>query len=426
MPRVAKNTIPANVAAIQKTVTNAKGQAQREWRISGRDGLTLITQPSGTASWWFIYRLPGAKQQKLKLGAYTAVTLAEATQKAREALAQVGNGIDPGGSKRPVAGALTFEELATRFLAENPRLAASTRTNYAATLKADTFPHIGTKAATAVTTDDVVAICRVVKDRGALVHAQRVKAIIGGVYRWAIRNSLMKTNPTLGVPNQQELASSRDRVPTAAEIGMLWRTIDATPRLSRSMKLIVKLAILTGQRRGEVAGARVDELKDDTWTIAADAVKAGRIVTEGRMKNGRQQVVYLSRQAKALFDEAMTHCSDGTYLFPADTSRHDVTRVPHINGESVSRAIRREREKVGINDLTIHDMRRGITSYLDEQGVDQRLLMDMLHHTPGDVMNKHYNRADRSARLRDAWQLWADYVEDAVAENGAADVIGSG
>lgn len=416
MPRAAQNVITANAEAVRKVVTNSKGQTQREWRISGRDGLVLITQPSGAASWWFFYRFDG-KHRKIKIGGFSSVTLAEATQKARESRSQSGQGVDPGRSRRPFAGAMTFEALATRCLAENPKLAATTRRNYAFTLKADIYPAIGAKAADAVTTDDIIAVCRKVKDRGKFVHAQRVKTVLGGVFSWAFRNSLVKTNPVRGIPNQQEVASIRNRVPTPDEIGRLWHAIEATDRMSPAMKLVVKLVILTGQRRGEVAGARVDELQGDTWVIAGDVVKAGKIVTEGRMKNGRQQTVYLSTQAKALFDEAARTCRVGDYLFPADTSRHDVTRAPHLNGESVSRAVSRVCQKVRLEDLHLHDMRTAITSFLDTDGVEDRVLQDLLHHTPQDVTNRYYNRADRSDRLRDAWQRWGDYVEGAVSEN---------
>lgn len=54
--------------------------------------------------------------------------------------------------------------------------------------------------------------------------------------------------------------------------------------------------------------------------------------------------------------------------------------------------------------------------------MDARVLDDVLHHTAGDVTNRHYNHADRGERLRAAWQLWADYVEVAVTRTyGATD-----
>jgi integrase len=96
---------------------------------------------------------------------------------------------------------------------------------------------------------------------------------------------------------------------------------------------------LTGLRGGEIVGAKVSELDDGVWTIRGDVAKGGRIVVEGRMKSGRQQMVYLSRQARALFDRALRECANEEYVFPAaplPMSKEKCTSV-HIDRRSVSR-----------------------------------------------------------------------------------------
>jgi hypothetical protein len=54
---------------------------------------------------------------------------------------------------------------------------------------------------------------------------------------------------------------------------------------------------------------------DGVWTIDGDVAKGGRIVVEGRMKSGRQQIVYLSRQARALFERVLGECANQHYVF---------------------------------------------------------------------------------------------------------------
>lgn len=73
-------------------------------------------------------------------------------------------------------------------------------------------------------------------------------------------------------------------------------------------------------------------------------------------------------------------------------------------------------EKAGIADFHMHDIRAAMTTFLTEVGVDESVLRHVMHHT--DVTNKHYNRAVGADRLRNAWQLWGDYVESAVSKNG--------
>ena len=413
MPRAARNTVAAKAESIRKKISDQLDQPSCRWRVEGHDGLNLVTYPTGAASWWFIFRLKGDKQRKIKIGEVADTTLALAIQKAREHRAEVGRGDNPQHAQHK---GMTFKQLAERCLAEHPSLAASTRRNYEYCLKADVYPDIGHKIASAVTADDVAGICRKIKAKGKIVHAQRVKTTIGGIYSWGIRESLTKTNPAKGVPNQQTIKSVRNRLPADDELRQLWQAIDAAPRLSNAVALVIKLTIITGLRRKEVAGARIDEFDGDVWTIRGDIAKAGRIVDEGRMKSGREQVVYLSRQARTLFDEALAECADHEYIFPADpldTAKRS-TELPYINSDSVTRAMRRICDDAGIEHLHLHDMRTGMVSFLDEAEVQESIQSALLHHTPQDVTSVHYRRSKREDRLRAAWQLWADHVEKVV------------
>jgi integrase len=118
--------------------------------------------------------------------------------------------------------------------------------------------------------EDVAAICRAIKSKKRIVHAQRVKTTIGGIYSWGIRESLVSANPAKSVPNQQSVRSVRTRLPTDDEIKRVWQAVETAPRLSGAVRLIIKITIVTGPRRKEVAGARIDELSGDTWTIRGD------------------------------------------------------------------------------------------------------------------------------------------------------------
>lgn len=410
MPRVATNTVPAKAESIRKKLKDQTGKPATVWRVVGHDGLTLRTYPSGIGSWSFVFRLKHDKQRAITIGDTNDTTLAQAIQKAHEHRAEVGRGGNPLHARLT---GISFQKLAERCLAEHPSLAASTRRNYAYALKADVYPEIGSKPASAVTPDDVAAICRKIKAKGFIVHAQRVKTTIGGVYAWAVRESLTKTNPARGVPNQQTVKSVRDRLPTDEEIRRIWQALDTALRLSEATKLVIKLIFITGQRRKEVAGARIDELNGDTWTIRGDVAKAGRIVDEGRMKSGTEQIVYLSRQARALFDKAVRTCANDEFVFPADpndTSK-EATELPYLNSNSVTRAMRRLCDDLEIADLHLHDLRTAMVSFLDDAGVQESIQSALLHHTPQDVTSVHYRRSKREDRMRAAWQLWADHVE---------------
>jgi integrase len=420
MPRKATHKLAANVKVIEACIKRQAGQPMRSWRVEGHDGLVLVTHPSGAAVWWFIFRLKGERQRKLKIGRFEELKLAGAVDKALEYRLAKTRGQNPVHQQHR---SLTFRALAEKCLAEHPALARSTRRNYAHCLKAEVYPEIGEKPAAAVTSADIAGLCRAIKARGLIVHAQRIKTTIGGIYRWGMLESLVAENPARAVPRQQTVASVRDRLPTGDELRRLWMAVEASETLSLSIRLIIQLTILTGLRGGEVAGARVGELNDGVWTIDGDIAKRGRIVVEGRMKSGRQQVVYLSRQARALFDHALRDCADGEYVFPSAPlpMLQAPCTTPHTDRRSVTRAMARLCKAAMIEDLHLHDMRTAMTSWLDDAGVQESIQSAMLHHSPKDVTSIHYRRSNREERLRTAWQLWADHVERIVT----ASAVGS-
>lgn len=431
MGRHAKNEIVANEESVKRKIKEGAGQKPAEWRLKGQPGLVLRTYPSGVGAFYAYYRQHG-KRRKLRLGDFGPVPLRDALRRAREVHAAVDQGGDPALERASVKASMTFRELTETFMTDAGR-SETTCTLYRDVLSRDAFPLFGDKPAAAVTDDDIFAMCRRIKARGTDRVAQLTKSAVGGVYRFGIRNGYVKSSPTKDVPNQQEGKSIRKKVPTDAEIAALWHAPEMSGRTSVAIKLIIRLAILTGQRRTEVAGAKVSEVKDGVWTIPAVDKRRKAAPSDGRrMKNGQEQRVYLSAQAAALFDEALRECSDGTYFFPSQGVRgkpDQKTRKPHIHGDSVTQAVRELCAKAGVEDVRIHDMRRAVTTFLGERDdVSGRTLDMIIHHKRSDdrdedrttaVTGTHYDMSKRAGQLRHAWQAWADHVDTLVTAGAA-------
>ena len=123
------------------------------------------------------------------------------------------------------------------------------------------------------------------------------------------------------------------------------------------MRLIFQLAVLTGQRRSEIAEALRLELSlegnNPTWTIPGNDKKRGKVI-RGRTKNGREQVTPLSAQAAELFKQAVELSDDAAFVFPANTASVKTgkePRTPHISGQSASCAMRRLGERAMAKSL---------------------------------------------------------------------------
>ena len=105
----------------------------------------------------------------------------------------------------------------------------------------------------------------------------------------------MRINPVAGLGFTYQ-AKPRNRVLTDNELGKLWRAIDSEDfGATEPMRILLKLALLTGQRNSEVAGARISELTLDSanpmWRIPGERMK----------RKNREQVVPLSPLAAELF-----------------------------------------------------------------------------------------------------------------------------
>ena len=89
-----------------------------EYWDQGLPGLWLRVSDQGRKSWGITYRHNG-RQRRLTIGKFPNLTLADARDKARVLLRQVGFGQDPAEAKRQIAMGATFGEMAARYMREH-------------------------------------------------------------------------------------------------------------------------------------------------------------------------------------------------------------------------------------------------------------------------------------------------------------------
>ena len=124
----------------------------------------------------------------------------------------------------------------------------------------------------------------------------------------------------------------------------------------------------------------------------------------------------LSRQAASLIRQAVEAAGDSEFIFPGERS------PSHIASRSVSKAMERTREKLGIKDITMHDLRRTVGTYISQYGVPKDVRERILNHggmRKGSITESVYNRYEYDAEKRAALELWADALAGIIA--GRAD-----
>jgi integrase len=412
-----RNLLPLNVRTVK--AAKAKDGKPTEFRVKGSRGLVLIVQVSGKASWYCFYHVRLGSKRRLRkywLGSRDVTSLADARSEAAKIIRRVEKGTDPVAEAEARRGALAFRDLFEQRITLDKETAARTLEDYKKALQLDVFPKIGDVPAVELTSDQIADVLERI-ERRSRHSAHRARCAIGSTYRWALRRSKLRHNPVVGLGFTVRPVP-RERVLSDDELRKLWRGIDVEPVMAEPMRIIFKLAILTGLRESEVAGGRISEIlltgTSPRWTIMRTVSRAGQRI-EGRMKRKhRSHMLPLAPQVVALLRRALELNCGSEYIFPADLTRTRpgrTPRKPHINGESVSRAMARMREAIGLVDVRVHDFRRCITTWLAEHGVTREVRKHIMHHGPQDVTDAHYDFSTLEGPVRTALLAWADHVQ---------------
>jgi integrase len=212
------------------------------------------------------------------------------------------------------------------------------------------------------------------------VARNRLRSTLSSFFAWAIAEGLTELNPVTGTAKADE--RSRERVLTQAELRTLWRNLG-----EGRFEDIVRLLLLTGQRRDEIGRLKWSEVDLDRKLIA---------LAPERTKNSRSHEVPLSTQALAIIE-----------------------RQPKRTEFVFSKAMGWAKEKtaldqrVGIAPWRLHDLRRSCSTHLGELGILPHVIENVLNHVSGHKAGVAgvYNKSKMTDAVRDALQRWADHLD---------------
>jgi integrase len=332
------------------------------------------------------------------------LTADQARGAAKAALAKVALGEDPQAVKvaRRKADTHTFRALVDEHLAaKQSEVRPRTFTELQRYLTGSTyFKPLHSMPIDQVTRKDVAALLNVIKRECGLVTAIRARSHLSSFFAWAIAQGLTETNPTIGAA-QLEQPDARDRVLTDAELVAVWNAGDD------DFGRIVRLLILTGQRRTEVGGMRWPELDLDkaTWTIP-----------EERAKNGREHKVPLSALALSIIN-AVPRMVGRDCLF-GERSSGGFTLW------AFAKAALDKRLGDRVKPWVLHDLRRTFCTRLADLGVLPHVIEAAVNHQSGHKAGVAgtYNRSPYEREVRAAMALWADHVRTLV-EGGERKIV---
>jgi integrase len=360
-------------------------------------GLVFRVTPHGVKTFTLLYTPPGGGRGRLNLGHYPHLPLARARTLALEHLSLLEEGNDP---RHGGGGARTVATLAADYVRKRIHTLRTVKAVERRLLK-NVVPIIGGMPIEQVHRRDINRVLDAVLDRDATIEARRVFEDTRAMFRWAVERGDLDHSPTDGM-RPPAVSKARERVLSDTELHTLWGILPKALPRSKNVQHIIKLCLLTGQRVGEVAGMRRDELDLEAgiWTIPSS-----------RSKNKRAHTVPLSAAAM----KVITSVLDGDYLFPGE---HGVGALPVYTAGC---AIRRAQGRFGIAQWTAHDLRRTAVTNMAKLGVSPIVLGHVINHvsvTKAGVTLSVYSQYDYAKEKREALDLWAAHLE-AIVRGGA-------
>ena len=394
-------------------IRNLKPKAQRyEVWEDGRTGFGLRVSLTGRKVFQFMYWRDN-KARRMTLGVYGQVSLAEARVKYAEAKKAHEQGQDPAAKvvqqRRADRAAETIAELVDDYLAKWARPRKRSAAEDERMLRKDVIPRWGKRKAKSIERRDVIALLDEIVARGSPIAANRTLACVRRMFSWALERDMLGASPCVGIKAPAP-ENRRDRALSDDEIVTFWHGLrDA--RMTETIRLALKLQLVTAQRRGEVIGAEWSEFdrENGVWTILAH-----------KAKNRELHIVPLSPLALSLLDAIKENAGDSPFLFPSHID------IKPITPGAVSHALQKNcgkngKEKIGVSDVTPHDLRRSAATRMAALGVDRTALARVLNHVDRSVTGRYdaYSYLDEK---RAALERWGRKLE-AIITGEAAKVV---
>jgi integrase len=355
----------------------------------GLPGFGLRVRATGGRSWIYQYKV-GPRQRRVTLGNAHAVKLEQARAIAANLHAQVRLGHDVA-AERDARRAKVAETFGAAIAAYLPRLQARVRPrSYVETGRylSRYLRSLHDWQLAAINRRAVAERLLQIETAHGRASANRARTCLSAFFSWAMREGLADANPVIGTERRKEC--SRSRVLSESELRTIWSALG-----SDEFGAIVRLLILTGQRREEIGGLRWSEIE----------VGAIRLPAE-RVKNKREHTVPLSAPARAIL--ARPHRFGHDFVFGRGEGG--------FSGWSRCKG----RLDVLITGLvghplpgwTLHDIRRSVVTGMADIGIQPHVIEAVINHisgTRGGIAGV-YNRSSYQTEKRRALELWAEHL----------------
>lgn len=386
--------------AVKKLSARTVTTLTQPGRHSDGDGLYLVVDQSGARRWLFMFRWQG-KLKEMGLGGVSAVSLADARDKAAAARKLLDAGVNPIEARKTTPVAIpTFGEFADDLVKEiGPGFRnAKHLWQWSHTLKTYAAP-IRSMPINEVSTEHVLNVLKpiwTVKQETASRLRGRIERVLDAAKAKG-RIASPWENPARWRGHLDKLLPRRKKLQRGHHPAMPYRDVPAFIAELRQREAVSALAleflILCASRTGEVIGAKWPEVdrKAKIWTIPPE-----------RMKAGKEHRVPLTERALVLLDEA-EKVKTSDYVFPGQQKGKPLSNMAMAS-------LLNDRMKKP--DITVHGFRSSFRDWAGETTSFPREVTEAaLAHSVGDEVERAYRRGDALEKRRKLLHAWASYID---------------
>ena len=369
------------------------------------DGFVARKLPSGKVSYGYRYRDHTRTQRWLSLGVHgqSGTTAETARAKAKVIQGSVAAGKDPMAEKQAakdkaekakLAGKNTVNAVLDLFIARHVKNLRSAKT-VERCLEVYVRPRIGSKSIYDLKRRDIVDMLDAIEDADRAVTADRVLAYVRKAFNWYAARDDEFTPPIVrGMARTKPSERARTRALADDEICSLWTALESTdsPEPFRAM---VRVLLLTAQRKNEIGLMRAEEIDGDTLVIPAE-----------RYKTGVPNAVPLTKEARQWIGDRKAG-----FMFSSTGGQKPFNGYSKAKGQ-LDAVIAKQRKAAKLKpmpDWRLHDLRRTARSLMSRAGVSSDVAEMVLGHKLSGVRGV-YDRHSYAAEKRDALERLATLI----------------
>jgi integrase len=384
-----------------------------EYTDPATEGLIMVVRPGarGVRRSWIYRAVIGGKRQKLGLGPYPAIGLAEARKEAGILASRVGRGLDPLADRE--SRSLTFLEAAKAHIARAGPRFKNEKSRHA--LRHALLVHCQPLHGRAILDIRPIDVANLLNGIAASAphRVEAVRIAMRNVFAYA-RLTLEDGDVVLKDPTERErLRAAHYRAPEPTGRHHPALPYERIPAFMRELRAVaapdarlLEFTILTGNRAGEARAARFDQIdvKGRVWRVPRPQLKSARFLS------GEFFHVPLSARASEIIEEMRALSPRSALVFP---DSHDMTTINFLR--KLCRAGSWTDPASGRN-ISTHGFRTSLKGWAQKTRQDRAATELSLGHVYFGKIEARYQPDDLLAERRELLDAWDLYSSDATAE----------